>query len=184
MLITGRARQTPCSMSDCRLVIRRGGVGDDELAVLRLFDEAIAWLVARDQAGQWGSQPFSERQVARERVHGFATGEGFYIAERDAETVGALVVGDAPDYARPAVPEPELYIELVLTSRRHAGQNIGGALLHHVVELARAEQVQQVRVDCWAGAPGLVAWYERQGFRRAEHFELGGWQGQILAMRL
>lgn len=94
------------------------------------------------------------------------------------------MVGDAPYYAQPSTPEPELYVELVLTSRRHAGRNIGGALLGKAIELARGQRAQQVRVDCWAGAPGLVAWYERQGFTRADRFELDGWRGQILVMQL
>ena len=41
-----------------------------------------------------------------------------------------------------------------------------------------------LRVDCWAGAPPLVAWYERQGFRRSGRFDVRGWIGQVFTMRL
>ena len=41
-----------------------------------------------------------------------------------------------------------------------------------------------LRVDCWAGAPALVAWYERQGFVRSGTFDVGGWIGQVFTMRL
>ena len=46
----------------------------------------------------------------------------------------------------------------------HAGEDIGGRLVRHADALAAAAGVPVVRVDCWAGAPSLVAWYERQGF--------------------
>lgn len=40
----------------------------------------------------------------------------------------------------------------------------------------------RLRVDCWAH-PGLIGFYERQGFTRAERFEVGdGWRGQVLSM--
>ena len=41
-----------------------------------------------------------------------------------------------------------------------------------------------MRVDCWADAPGLIAWYERQGFVRCSSFEQNGWVGQIFDMTL
>ena len=42
------------------LSIRPGSPADYD-ALLALFDEAVAWMVARGQEGQWGSRPFSER---------------------------------------------------------------------------------------------------------------------------
>jgi GNAT superfamily N-acetyltransferase len=83
----------------------------------------------------------------------------------------------------PAADEPERYIEALVTSRRHAGQDVGGRLVRHAVGLARAAEVSLLRVDCWGDAPGLVAWYERQGFTRSGTFELeDGWHGQVLSM--
>ena len=35
-----------------------------------------------------------------------------------------------------------------------------------------------------AGAPALVAFYERQGFARDGTFDVKGWQGQVLSMRV
>ena len=49
---------------------------------------------------------------------------------------------------------------------------------------ARDAGAALLRVDCWAGAPPLVAWYERQGFQRTGTFDVGGWIGQVFAMRL
>jgi RimJ/RimL family protein N-acetyltransferase len=162
------------------LRIRIGGP-DDEAIVLGLFDEAIAWLVARDQTGQWGSAPYSSRRGGVQRVHRLASDGGLRIAERDGQPVGALVIGTAPRYLPPANCQ-ELYIQLLLTSRAHAGQQIGTRLIRRAVTEACQRGCEQVRVDCWAGAPGLIAWYERQGFARSDKFELDGWNGQIFTM--
>lgn len=35
-----------------------------------------------------------------------------------------------------------------------------------------------------APVPGIVRWYEEQGFIRSSRFELNGWQGQIFSMQL
>lgn len=53
-----------------------------------------------------------------------ATGGGLWVAHHDDITVGALVVGAAPGYA-PWREESELYLVLLLVSRRHAGHSIG-----------------------------------------------------------
>jgi GNAT superfamily N-acetyltransferase len=169
-------------MSASALTIRPGDEADGPI-VVALFDEAVAWLVERGQTGQWGMTPFTERPGLRERVHGFKIGGGLYIAERDKVPVGVLVVGPAPAYAPPP-PVPELYIVLLLSSRELAGQGIGGVLVNKAIALGYERGAEILRVDCWAHAPGLVRWYEKQGFVRSGRFELNGWQGQIFTMRL
>ncbi len=169
-------------MSVRGLTIRPGDEADGP-AVIAMFDEAIAWLVERGQTGQWGATPFSERPGIRERVYGFKTDGGLHIAEAKGQPVGVLVVGPAPAYA-PAPPVPELYIILLLSSRRLIGRGIGGALVNKAIEVAYEREAEILRVDCWAHAPGLVRWYEKQGFTRSSRFELNGWQGQIFTMEL
>jgi GNAT superfamily N-acetyltransferase len=159
----------------------RPGTPDDEGALLALFDEAVAWMLARGQPGQWGDRPFSERPEARARVREFAASPGLWIAERDATPVGALIVGSHPPHVEP-VAAPELYIELLISSRAHAGNGIGGRLVRLARDIAVERDVDLLRVDCWAGAPTLVAWYERQGFRRSGTFDVGGWIGQVFEM--
>jgi GNAT superfamily N-acetyltransferase len=169
-------------MSATGLTIRPGNEADGP-AVVALFDDAVAWLVERGQTGQWGATPFSERPGINERVHGFRIGGGLYVAEREGVPVGVLVVGPAPAYAPPA-PVPELYIILLLSSRELAGQGIGSVLVNKAIELGYDRRAEVLRVDCWAHAPGLVRWYEKQGFTRSSRFELNGWQGQIFTMQL
>jgi GNAT superfamily N-acetyltransferase len=162
----------------------RTGDSADAAVLLELFDEAVAWLVARGQTGQWGSEPVSQRARGRAFVQEFADGGGLRIGELDGRAVGALVVGGAPDHVPPGEGS-ELYINLLLSSRRDAGRGIGGELVQAAVVEAREAGCEQLRVDCWAGAPALVAWYERQGFIRETTFEVNdGWVGQVFYMRL
>jgi GNAT superfamily N-acetyltransferase len=165
------------------VTIRSGGPADAQV-VLSLFDEAVAWLVARGQTGQWGTEPFSAVERRVEKVHEWAGGGGLRIAEADGEPVGALVLGVRPPWVEPA-DRPERYVEALVTSRRHAGRDIGGALIRHAIEETRDAGVPLVRVDCWAGAPDLVAWYERQGFtRRGTFVVLDSWHGQVFSLEV
>jgi GNAT superfamily N-acetyltransferase len=157
--------------------IRRGSPAD-EGAILALFDEAVAWMVARGQAGQWGDRPFSQRRETRARVREFAGHRGLWIAEYDGEPVGALILGARPPHVEP-IDRPELYIELLISARRHAGNAIGARLVRFADEAAVQRGVDVLRVDCWAGAPSLVAWYEAQGFTRSGTFDVRGWVGQV-----
>ncbi|HSD77151.1 MAG TPA: GNAT family N-acetyltransferase [Solirubrobacteraceae bacterium] len=165
------------------MTVRQGGAADACL-VLRLFDEAVAWLVARGQTGQWGIEPFSSRPATVRRIEAWAAGGGLRVAEgRDGSALGALVLGAAPPYVAP-VDADERYVEALVTARRHAGRDVGGALLRAAAAEARAAGATLLRVDCWAGSDALVGWYERQGFRREGRFEVDGWRGQVLAMPL
>ena len=170
-------------MSDAPLTLRPGGPEDRDW-LLGLFDEAIAWMVARGQPRQWGAEPMSASARGRDLAARFAGGGGLRVAGRDGEDVGVLVVGSRPRHVA-AIEAPELYIELLLVSRRHAHQDIGGWLVRQALAEARHGGAAVLRVDCWAGAPTLVAWYERQGFRRAGTFEVNdGWRGQVFAIEL
>jgi GNAT superfamily N-acetyltransferase len=162
----------------------RPGTADDAPLMLALFDEAVVWLVARGQPDQWGTVPWSERPGAVGHVKAWARGPGLRIAEDpDATPLGALVLGSRPPHVEP-IDESERYIEALVTSRRHAGRGIGALLVAAAVEEARAAGAAVLRVDCWAGAPPLMAWYERQGFLRSGTFDVGGWIGQVFTMAL
>jgi GNAT superfamily N-acetyltransferase len=164
------------------VTMRDGGPADLEW-LLGLFDEAVEWMVARGQSGQWGTEPFTGNPRRTAMVGGMVDSGGLRVAEHDGTPVGALVVGIAPLHVPP--PDvPELYINLLLTSRRHAHQGIGSRLVAQARCEARDRQVTQLRVDCWAGAPSLVQWYCDQGFTPTGTFDVDGWPGQIFAMPL
>ncbi len=158
--------------------IRPGGPSD-ELALLAMLDEAVTWLVARGQPGQWGDQPWSQAEKGRRTVRGLVEGGGLYVLEQRQRVVGAVEVGDPFEYAQP-VDVSGLSLRLGLTSGAEAGQSLGRLLIDKAVELARDRGAALLRVDCWAGAPSLVAWYESCGFERSHTFSLGDWHGQVL----
>jgi GNAT superfamily N-acetyltransferase len=168
--------------------IRRAG-RDDVPAVLALLDGATEWLVARGRTDQWGTSPHSTSPRRVEQITAFATDGGLWVGTVDDRVVGALAVGAALDYV-PAATEPELYVRLLVTDRASAGQNLGGILLDHARELARAAGVRLLRVDCFAGGDqALVRYYERQGFTRDIEFAVArvnapDWPGQVLIQRL
>jgi GNAT superfamily N-acetyltransferase len=164
----------------------RPGTAADAPLVLALFDEAVAWLVARGQPGQWGATPWSERPSAIGHVKAWSHGPGLRIAEDpDGAPLGALVLGVHPPHVEPiGERERERYVEALVTSRRHAGRCIGALLVAATVDEARRAGATVLRVDCWAGAPPLVAWYERQGFVRSGTFDVDDWIGQVFTMRL
>jgi GNAT superfamily N-acetyltransferase len=162
----------------------RAGTAADTDTLLALFDDAVAWLVARGQAGQWGDQPFSARPVTVDRTREWAAGGGLRLAlGADGEPIGAIVLGEHNAYV-PAPERPELYVQVLLTSSRHRGEGVGAALVERAAEEARAAGAEVLRVDCWAGVPELAAHYERLGFRRTGSFDVGGWPGAILEREL
>jgi GNAT superfamily N-acetyltransferase len=164
--------------------IRSGGIADLP-AVLAMGDEAVAWMVARGNTEQWGTEPWSADQKRLASMGQLVERADLRIAEVDGIAVGILVTsGEPPDYVDP-LDEPELYVRLLLTSRRYAGRGIGSRLLAHARSLAVERGVALVRVDCFRGADGsLVRYYERNGFVRTIEFMVGEWPGQVLEHRL
>ncbi|MFE5720947.1 GNAT family N-acetyltransferase [Streptomyces erythrochromogenes] len=166
--------------------IRPGGPADAP-ALLDMLDSAVAWMNARGNTEQWGTTPYSRRPGGPERVERYTTENTPYVAELDGVPVGALVLDHGPSPQLPIAPagEPERYVRLLVSDRRHAGRGIGAALLAHAAEETRRAGIALLRVDCWAGGGGeLVAFYERNGFAPAERFLSGDWPGQVLARRV
>lgn len=153
--------------------------------MMAMFDEAIAWMVARGNTEQWGTEPWSSQPKKVESIRRQVEVTDLRIAEIDGTPVGALITSDkAQDYVEP-VDEPELYVNLLLTSRRFAGREIGAQLLTYARSLAVEQGVALVRVDCYRGNDeSLIRYYERNGFVRTHPFTVGQWPGQVLQQRL
>jgi GNAT superfamily N-acetyltransferase len=160
----------------------RPGRPEDAQLVLDLFDEAVAWLVARGQTGQWGTEPFSRFPARVRRAEEWASSGGLYVAQ-DEQPLGIIVLGSHPEWVEPP-DRPERYVDALVTSRERQGKDIGGALIRHAIAETRRAGIDLLRVDCWAGAPGLVAWYEAQGFVKTSTFTVRDWHGQVFAMDL
>ncbi len=165
----------------------RPGDLTDARAVLDMLDAAVAWMNDRGNTEQWGSTPYSQKPGGVERVERYLTENAPYVAESGGTPVGAMVLDSGPSPQVPIAPagEPERYVRLLVSDRRHAGRGIGAALLAHAVEETRRAGVELLRVDCWAGGGGeLVAFYVRNGFTPTDRFLSGSWPGQVLARRV
>jgi GNAT superfamily N-acetyltransferase len=158
-----------------------GDVGN----VLGLFDEAIEWFKTFGNTRQWGVEPFSQQPRQVDRVTGWLEARGAWMAELPGiATAGVLVLGAKHDYI-PAVKEDELYVRLLLGSRRSVAKGTGRALLAFADRQARITGVSLLRVDCYNGGTGRLAqFYESCGYERTEQFHVGEWPGQILQRRV
>lgn len=165
----------------------RDGQATDDRALLAMWDKAIAWMVRRGQSRQWGSEPASKNPRCLEMVGQWVQGNGLRIAEFDGFPVGASVIVERPPAHVPPTSLRETYLLFLISDRDQAGRGIGAELVGRAVADARAQGSEVLRVDCWADAPELVAWYERQGFVRSDTFQVdvrGGWNGQVFEMNL
>ncbi|MCI0157418.1 GNAT family N-acetyltransferase [Leifsonia shinshuensis] len=160
--------------------IRPAG-SDDAEAVLRLFDDAIAWFVAIGNTGQWGAEPFSSQPKQVDRVRGWVAEPGSWVAEHpDAGVVGFLALGEATDYV-PAATQAEVYVRVLIGSRDARAKGTGRQLLGFADEQARAAGADLLRVDCYAGGTGdLIRFYESCGYHPTTTFTVGAWPGQVL----
>lgn len=152
-----------------------------------MLDSAVVWMNDRGNTEQWGTTPYSQKPGGAARVERYMTENAPYVAELGGTPVGALVLHTGPSPQMPVAPaeEPERYVRLLVSDRRHSGLGIGAALLAHAARETRRAGVELLRVDCWAGGKGeLVAFYERNGFTPTDRFLSGEWPGQVLARRV
>ena len=165
----------------------------DAAPVLRMFDGIMQWLVAQGRTGQWGTELWSTQPELVEKVESRIRRGELRVAVDDGHPGTVLGVvslaGQCSSYISPP-PEPELFINLLGTSRAAKGRDVGGALLDAARAEARRRGLRLVRVDCFAGEDGkLSAWYQSQGFTAVEPFivrraGLPDWPGMLLAQYL
>lgn len=170
--------------ADKPLLIRRA-TALDAPAVLKIFDEVIAWFVQIGNEGQWGSEPWSTlpRRV-RQVEDACALSEAWVAEDESGRLLAALVLGEAQPYV-PAATEPEIYVRVLVASRNARARGIGRRLLAFADDRARASGVQRLRVDCYGGGTGALAqFYESCGYARISTFDVNGWPGQLLGRSL
>lgn len=166
------------------LEFRRGTEADTPV-LLGFVDDAVVWMNSRGNTRQWGTEPWSSHPDKVARVRAQAAGGNLVIAEIGGLPAGAVTLNQGPPPHIAVADEPEIYIGLLITSRRFAGQRVGSRLIEYVLDQARQRGIGLVRVDCYAGGDGeLVRYYERQGFRKTVGFEVNGWPGQVFRQRV
>jgi GNAT superfamily N-acetyltransferase len=155
-----------------RMYSRPGSEADLD-TVIALLDEAIAWLVEQGRPDQWGSQPWSERPETVEFMRKMIAEGDLWLAEIEGQPVGALLLSESPMHYVPPVNERELYIRLLVSSRRHKGAGIGKQLIDYARSIARERGISLVRVDCYSGPDQkLVRFYESAGFTPTQRREV------------
>lgn len=171
------------------VALRRATVADTA-TVVALYDEAVAWLVARGRTDQWGSTPFSELPDTVALIRSRAAGGDMWLAENGARVLGAIVLDRAaPRYVTHPAGEPAIHVSGFITSRAPEARTVGRLLLDHARATARGRGIGLLRLDCYAGGDGaLVAYYESAGFIRIDTFTvelLGGtYHACLLEQRL
>lgn len=170
--------------------IREGDRSDVPL-ILAFGDEAVAWMNARGNTEQWGTEPWSKGRNNRQEafLERADTGGIRILEDADGTALGAMVITEERQPYVPDAEERELYINFLITSRKRAGQGIGRMLIERAKAEAAERGIDLLRVDCWAGEGGsLVRVYERYGFTRVREFTVpvrdGEWPGMLLALRL
>ncbi|MGC0416982.1 GNAT family N-acetyltransferase [Embleya sp. AB8] len=157
--------------------------------VVAMLDRAVAWLAADGRAGQWGTEPWSTRPEAVQRVENYLRQGHARLAEIDGEPAGTCVASATPSTYIPTVDEPEWFVNLLVTDRRFVGAGVGAALIEDVRQEAARREIDLIRVDCYAGGDGaLIRQYQALGFTPVTPFtverpELPDWPGQLLALR-
>lgn len=166
------------------IVIRAGTVGELP-TVLSLFDDAVSWLASEGRHDQWGTEPWSAKPEAVQRVQEMLGNGDLWIAEIGGESAGVMVLGSRPHSYVSTVDEPERYVLLLLSARRFTGHGVGRSLLAHAQEQAQQAGADLLRVDCWAGGDKrLVDYYVKAGFTPTVTAESRGRPIQVLERRL
>jgi GNAT superfamily N-acetyltransferase len=163
----------------------------DAARVLAMFDGIMEWLVAQGRTDQWGTKAWSKRPDLVRRIKArIARGELRVAEDPTGRLLGVVSLSEqCADYVGPP-PEPELFINLLGTSRGAKGRRVGGALIEVARAEARKRGLRLLRVDCFAGDDGkLRDWYVSQGFEPVEPLSVSrpgqaDWPGMLLQQRL
>ncbi|HLV81217.1 MAG TPA: GNAT family N-acetyltransferase [Chthonomonadaceae bacterium] len=153
---------------------------DDLAAVLDVFDASLAGMVAQGNTLQWGTTPFTQlpRMVERFRQH--LANDVCYVALKEGDVVGALVVNCThPNYCWPNPTQNAAYVHPFATKPAVRGQGVGALLLHRAEQYAVEQGKVYLRLDCYAEQPKLCAHYERCGFAPRGEFFVGDWRGMM-----
>jgi GNAT superfamily N-acetyltransferase len=164
----------------------RRSTPDDLPAVLQLYDEAVAWLNAQGITEQWGTTPVSERPHLVKEISDFL---GYGMIAQGAEIQSFIAVDfTTPDYFPSYAEQPTVmaggYVHTLVARRKPIARGVGADLLRWAEQHTQSQGKNYLRLDCWAGNPKLIAYYERRGFVRCGQVAGENWWGQLLEKRL
>jgi ribosomal protein S18 acetylase RimI-like enzyme len=157
------------AQADTELLEIVPAAGGDVALILSMLDEASDWL-ARKGFAQWQTGTFNEARIAR----GINAGEVF-LARLDGEVVGTMTVSWSSPITWGDVSNEAGYVSRLTVKRSAAGKNIGRRMLEWAEEQARGKERKYMRLDCGHDNDRLLAYYEKAGYRRVGHANIGEW---------
>jgi ribosomal protein S18 acetylase RimI-like enzyme len=137
--------------------------------ILAMLDEASDWL-ARKGFGQWQAGTFNEARIAR----AVRAGE-VYLAKLDGQVVGTLTLSWSNAMTWGDFTNEGAYVSRLTVKRSAAGRNIGRKMIDWAEQQARAKGRKYLRLDCGHDNERLLAYYDKAGFQRVGHANIGEW---------
>ena len=156
--------------------------------ILRLYDEAVEWMVANGNTSQWGTEPLSKNETFAERVKCWLRAKRSYLGLLDGRIVGFVALStETPEYIgtlKTLVKVPSYYVVGLISDRNMKGNGIGKILLHYADKIAHEQKHKAIYLDCWSGSAKLPEYYENNGYERLASFEVGKWPGVLMEKQL
>jgi GNAT superfamily N-acetyltransferase len=147
------------------------GTPEDLWAVLRLADEASAWLGNEKKSDQW-QRPWPNKAARDDRVRqGLENGETWLVwdGRNPAATVTITTEHDPAVWSEPGCTcdpdEPAVYVHRLIVARDYAGRGLGAELVDWFGRWARRGYgARWIRIDVWTTNKELHAYYLDTGF--------------------
>jgi len=144
------------------LTIQRATVTDIP-AVLEVLNWGVQNKMRRGDLA-WG-----ENKVAATSVEPFITNGTAFIALLNDQVVGTFMLGWQDDINWGKQQQSACYLQRFAVAAGYGGQNIGGQILDLVASTVKEQgNLSSIRLVCPSGNPKLRAYYEKQGFNRAD----------------
>ncbi|MDR0948346.1 MAG: GNAT family N-acetyltransferase [Lachnospiraceae bacterium] len=139
--------------------IHRANPGNESIIESILID-AVHWLNAMEQP-LW-----SEDDVKWNRISKGNDITEFYIAEREGNPCGCMILKDMDHFFWPDTPEGEaLFLHKLAVTNAARKQCVSNALIDFAIEEATRRERKSLRLDCHAKRDNLRKFYERNGFK-------------------
>lgn len=143
-------------------IILRQASEQDAAAVIAVMNSGVVSKVRRGDLA-WGDQVLTEADILPHIQHG-----NTYVACQGDAVVGTFVL-DWHDVNFWGVQSPDAgYIQRFAVDSSQRGQNIGGQMIDLAESEVAAHGGHYLRLVCPSTNPGLRAYYEKQGFSRAD----------------
>ena len=149
------------------MVVRRA-LAADAAVVHRLLLEAAEWVDALGVV-MWEDGELEFDAVERDVLAG-----QFFVAEMNGTIAGAIRFQLEDKLFWPDLQQDDsAFVHRLVVSRAFKGTGVSSALLEWSVHQAREADKSWLRLDCDDSRPKLKALYERFGFRRHSHRQVG-----------